>query len=179
VHILRPASYDEDDDRDTEWRGVSGKIGDVDDKVEGLEEQMTALLDQNVNGKVEGLETQVATLLALVRKSDIASQSDIGSHLDTGSRQVLMSSLNGDDSESDDEMKGDASDAMDSEAKEGLETHMAALDQKMGQTIDDKVEGLEKQIAMLDQKMGQKIDEKVVALDQKMDLILRLLQEKM
>jgi hypothetical protein len=62
LHILRPASYDEDDDRDTEWRGVSGKIGDVDDKVEGLEEQLTALLDQNMNGKVEGLEKQMASL---------------------------------------------------------------------------------------------------------------------
>jgi phage shock protein A len=61
LHILRPASYDEDDDRDTEWRGVSGKIGDVDDKVEGLEDQMTAL-DQNMNGKVEGLEKQVTSL---------------------------------------------------------------------------------------------------------------------
>lgn len=48
-----PASYHEDDDRDTEWRGVSGKIGDVDDKVEGL--------DQKIDDKIDALDQKMDT----------------------------------------------------------------------------------------------------------------------
>jgi hypothetical protein len=62
LHILRPTSYHEDDDRDTEWRGVSGKIGDVDDKIGTLDQKMSAL-DQKMGDKIGILDQKMSTLM--------------------------------------------------------------------------------------------------------------------